>query len=67
MFLKIWNDQKGNSADSKKERKSDSQIRVMPDRKSMLFPDRGHESGWIRKQFERDSAAVDGNGWKSKA
>lgn len=59
-----WSNRK--KSDSKATDK-DSQFRIMPDKNSMLLPDQGHKTGWVRKQFDRDAAATDGEGWKSKA
>ncbi|KLO12225.1 hypothetical protein SCHPADRAFT_905341 [Schizopora paradoxa] len=47
--------------------KRNSQFRIVPQRDSMLLPNVGHEKGWSRKQYEREDAAADGDGWKSKA
>jgi len=47
--------------------KRNSQFRIVPKRNSMLVPDAGYEKGWTKKQEERDNAAVEGEGWKSKA
>jgi hypothetical protein len=55
-------------AASKKEsvKKSDAHFKVVAKRDSVLLP-QGHESGWINKQAEREAAANQGEGWKSKA
>lgn len=47
--------------------KRNSQFRIVPQRDSMLLPNIGNEKGWSRKQFEREDAAAEGEGWKSKA
>lgn len=65
----MWNERHGEAAAKVNGTKSErnSQFRIVPKRDSMLLPDAGYKDGWIRKQGERDDAAVDGEGWKSKA
>jgi hypothetical protein len=46
--------------------KRDSQFKIVAKRDSVLIP-QGHESGWINRQAERQAAANEGEGWKSKA
>lgn len=50
-----------------KKGKHQSQFRIVSKRDSMLLPEEGYEKGWIQKQAERDVAATQGEGWKSKA
>ncbi|CAE6364948.1 unnamed protein product [Rhizoctonia solani] len=52
---------------SSKASKTDSQFKIVSKRDSVLIPNAGHESGWINKQADREAAARDGEGWKSKA
>ncbi|QRV89055.1 hypothetical protein RhiJN_17073 [Ceratobasidium sp. AG-Ba] len=52
---------------STKASKTDSQFKIVSKRDSILIPEAGHEGGWINKQADREAAAKDGQGWKSKA
>lgn len=52
---------------SVKANKTDSQFKIVSKRDSLLIPNAGHESGWINKQADREAAAREGEGWKSKA
>ncbi|KAG8770836.1 hypothetical protein FRC12_004021 [Ceratobasidium sp. 428] len=52
---------------STKASKTDSQFKIVSKRDSVLIPNAGHESGWINKQADREAAAKQGEGWKSKA
>ncbi|KAH7327708.1 hypothetical protein B0J17DRAFT_680633 [Rhizoctonia solani] len=52
---------------SSKASKTDAQFKLVSKRDSVLIPNAGHESGWINKQADRESAAREGEGWKSKA
>jgi len=66
--LKNMFERKQDEAASKKEsiKKSDAQFKIVAKRDSVILP-QGHESGWINKQAERETAANQGEGWKSKA
>jgi len=33
----------------------------------MLLPDKGHQSGWSRMQFDKEEQAQHGEGWRSSA
>lgn len=61
-------ERKQNEAASKKDsiKQSDAQFKIVAKRDSVIIP-QGHESGWINKQAEREVAAGQGDGWKSKA
>ncbi|KAL5482543.1 hypothetical protein ACEPAI_9137 [Sanghuangporus weigelae] len=64
---KLLKDMRSKQKNGEKETNKDSQFRIMPEQNSMLLPDQGHKTGWVRKQFDRDAAAAEGEGWRSKA
>ncbi|KAL5501687.1 hypothetical protein ACEPAH_8947 [Sanghuangporus vaninii] len=65
--MKVLKDLRSKRENSEKKASKDSQFRIMPEQNSMLLPDQGHKTGWARKQFDRDAAAAEGEGWRSRA
>ncbi|OCB90174.1 hypothetical protein A7U60_g2636 [Sanghuangporus baumii] len=65
--MKVLKDLRSKRENGEKETSKDSQFRIMPEQNSMLLPDQGHKTGWVRKQFDRDAAAAEGEGWRSRA
>jgi hypothetical protein len=47
--------------------KRESKFKFVPGRESMLLPDKGHQSGWSRMQFDKEEQAKQGEGWRSSA